>query len=83
MKIYQVPPLVAAILLSALCMGVVGLFVVVPIACIQWTWNSLVVSYSSLPQINVWQASLLYLAVANILYLSGIVQINVEAHKAD
>ncbi|HEY9870052.1 MAG TPA: hypothetical protein V6D08_12875 [Candidatus Obscuribacterales bacterium] len=83
MKIFQVPPFTAAILLSALCMGMVGLFVVLPIACIQWTWNFFVAGYSVLPHINVWQAGLLYLAFATILYLSGVVQIDFEVHKAE
>ena len=83
MKIYQVPPFTAAIFLSALCMGMVGLFVVLPIACIQWTWNYFVAGFSVLPGINLWQASLLYLACAIVIYLSGIVRIDVEAHKAE
>jgi len=83
MKIYQVPPFAAAIFLSALCMGIVGLFIVLPIACIQWTWNYFVAGFSVLPYINIWQASLLYVAGAIVLYLSGLVRIDVEAHKAE
>ncbi len=83
MKIYQVPPLVAAIFLSALCMGIVGLFIVLPIACIQWTWNYLVAGFSVLPHINGWQASLLYVAAAIVFYLSGIVRIDIEPHQAE
>lgn len=83
MRVFQVPPFFAAILLSALCMGLIGVFVVLPVACIQWTWNSLVAGVSALPHINVWQACLLYLALAAIVYLSGVVQIEIEATKAE
>lgn len=83
MKIYQVPPFVAAIFFSALSMGAVGVFVVIPIACIQWTWNWVVVGLSSAPQINVWQAILLYFAAATLLYLSGVVQIKIETSNVD
>jgi len=83
MKIYQVPPLAAAIILAVLTMGLVGMFVVLPIACIQWTWNFVVAGISILPQINIWQASLLYLAGAAVLYLLGILQIDVEAKPVD
>lgn len=79
MKIYQVHPLTAAIFLSVLCMGMVGIFVVVPIAAIEWTWNSLANVVALLPSINIWQASLLYLAGATILYLLGFVRFDVEA----
>lgn len=83
MKIYQVPPIVAAIFFSALSMGAVGVFVVIPIAFIQWTWNCVVVGISSAPHISVWQALLLYLAGATVLYLSGIVQIKIETTNVD
>ncbi|MBI4534269.1 MAG: hypothetical protein HY711_10030 [Candidatus Melainabacteria bacterium] len=83
MRVFQVPPFFAAILLSALCMGLIGALVVLPIACIQWTWNAFIVSFSQLPHINVWQACLLYLAVAAVLYLTGVVQIEIEATKAE
>lgn len=61
-------------------MGILGIAVLLPIACIQWTWNSVVTTcgYGSLPTINAWQASLLYLAVATSLWLSGLVRIEFE-----
>ena len=83
MKIYQIPPFFAAILLSLLSMGIVGVLVVLPIACIQWTWNFIIVGVSTAPHINIWQATLLYLAGATLLYLVGIVQIKIETTKAD
>lgn len=83
MKVYQFHPLAAAIVFTILIMGVFGLVVVVPIAFIAWTWNAVVTNVSSLPQINVWQAGLLYVALATMLYLLGFVQIEVEANKLD
>jgi hypothetical protein len=79
MKMYQVHPLTAAIFLSILSMGLVGMFVMLPIACIQWSWNAIVSPVASLPEINVWQACLLYLSVGTVLYLLGFVQIDLEA----
>lgn len=79
MKMYQVHPLTGAIFLSVLSMGLVGVFVILPIACIEWSWNAIVSPVSSLPGINVWQACLLYLAGGTILYLLGFVQIDIEA----
>lgn len=79
----QLPAVVAAIIFTILAMGVVGMFVVLPIACIQLTWNSVMNSFPVLPLINAWQATLLYLAMATALYLSGLVRIEFEAEKLD
>lgn len=79
----QIPSLGTAVIFTVLCMGAIGCFVVLPIACIQWSWNAVVTSFPVLPQINVWQASLLYLAVATLLYLSGLVRIEFNAEKLD
>ncbi len=83
MKVYQFHPLAAAIVFTILIMGVFGLVVVLPIAFIAWTWNAVVTNVSSLPHIGVWQAGLLYLALATMLYLFGFVQIEVEANKIE
>lgn len=69
--------------LTVLCMGGLGMFVLLPIACIQWTWNSLMPSWGGLPVINAWQASLLYVAAAVSLFLSGLIRIEFEAEKAE
>jgi hypothetical protein len=79
----QIPAFGAAVIFTVLCMGVLGMFVLVPIACIQWTWNWVMNSCGVLPLINVWQASLLYLAAATSLYLSGLVRIEFETEKLD
>jgi hypothetical protein len=67
----NVNPFGAAVLLSALFMGILGAFVLIPIAVIQWGWNTFSVYCFGLPTINVGQAILLYLAFAVSLYLSG------------
>jgi len=69
----------AAIFMTLLCMGAVGILVVIPIACIQLAWNSLMTSSGLLPAINSGQATLLYLAVALLVYLSGIVSIEFKS----
>jgi hypothetical protein len=79
----EIPPFGAAVIFTVLFMGVLGVFVLLPIACIQWTWNSVMTSGNYLPLINVWQATLLYLALATLLYLSGMVRIEFEAEKLD
>lgn len=72
-----------AIFLTMLCMGILGVFVLVPIACIQWGWNSVMASWGLLPLINGWQAALLYLAVATWVYLNGVIRIEFEAENID
>jgi hypothetical protein len=82
MKTYQVNPVTGAVFLSVLFMGMVGILVILPIACIQWTWNSLVTAFTSLPEINGWQASLLYLAGTIIAYLTGLIRIETAEVEA-
>jgi hypothetical protein len=79
----QIPAVAAAIIVTVLCMGGLGMFILLPIACIQWTWNSVMSSFRFLPLINAWQASLLYLAMAIMLYLSGLVRIEFETEKLE
>jgi|SRR6516165_6849352 hypothetical protein len=73
----------AAVLLSALLMGVLGAFVVVPVALIQWTWNSLAPQCFALPSINAWQAILLYIAGGCLLYLSGLVRVEFKSETLE
>jgi hypothetical protein len=76
-------PLAAAIFLSALAMGILGLFVVFPIVFIGWSWNTVVTHFTVLPHIRIWQASLLYAAVACVSYLMGWVQIDFKTETVD
>jgi hypothetical protein len=76
---FQFPTYSMAIFFTGLSMGILGLCVLVPIACIQCTWNLVMSSCGGgLPLINVWQATLLYVAAATLLFLSGILQIEFE-----
>lgn len=83
MKPFQINPLGAAAIFTILGMGLIGALVILPIACIHWTWNEVLSNYSVLPPISVWQAVLLYLAVATVLFLSGVVQIEVEPERTE
>jgi hypothetical protein len=78
MKIYEFHPLTAVILLTVVIIGFTGAFVLMPIAFIQWLWNGMVPHFSTLPQIAPWQAGLLYLVIATLFYLSGILKIEVH-----
>ncbi len=73
----------AAVLLSVLFMGVFGAFVLIPIALIEWTWNVLMTKFFLAPAINAWQSILLYLAGSTILYLSGLIQIEIKTEPID
>lgn len=79
MKFFQIQPLGLAILMTVLAMGAFGLAVVLPVAFIQWTWNAFVPVHSVLPAIGVWQAVLLYLAATTMLFISGIIRVEVES----
>jgi hypothetical protein len=83
MRSFQVNSFGAAVILSTLFMGVLGAFVLIPVACIQWTWNSLATHFFALPAISPWQASLLYLACACLLYVLGLVQIEIKSETLE
>ena len=83
MQSFHVNSIGAAIILSTLLMGALGAFVLVPIACIQWTWNAFAPHLFSLPIINIWQAILLYMAGAALLFLSGLVQVEIKSETLD
>ncbi len=58
--------------------ALLGLVVLLPVFAIQAVWNA-GSSFSGLgPQINVWQAALLYSATVLLIYLSGLVKIEVR-----
>lgn len=83
MKTFPVNPFGAAAIFTVLAMGLIGLLLVLPVTLIYWSWNQFVPAYSILPPIEIWQAGLLYLASATLLFLSGIIQIEVEESRAD
>ena len=67
----------------SLVQGILGAFVVLPIVCINWTWNSVLSQYTLLPPIAWWQAGLLYLVVAVAIYVSGFIRIEIKAETLD
>jgi hypothetical protein len=83
MQSFHVNSFGAAVILSTLLMGALGAFVLIPIACIQWTWNALAPYLFALPIINIWQAILLYLAGAALLFLSGLIQVEIKSETLD
>jgi hypothetical protein len=69
------------ILIALAVVAVLGLVVLLPVFAIQAIWNA-GSSYSGLaPQINVWQAALLYSATVLLIYLSGLVKIEVRCER--
>jgi hypothetical protein len=83
MKMYEFHPVAAVILITIAFVGFMGAFVIMPIAFIQWLWNGMVPHFSSLPEIAPWQAGLLYLAMATLFCLSGIIKIEVHTGPAE
>jgi hypothetical protein len=76
---FQINSFGAAILLSALFMGVLGVFVIAPVACIEFSWNFAAKHFGYMPSINPWQAILVYLAFATVVYLLGWFRIEIKA----
>ncbi len=83
MQKFDLNPIGAAFFCAAIAQGVLGAFVVLPIFCINWTWNSVVSQYMFLPPIVWWQAVLIYLAVAAAIYASGLIRIEIKAETVD
>lgn len=83
MKVFQIPPLAAALFFSIMCLAALSLLVFLPIVLIQWSWNHLLVACSTLPPIGVWQAGLLYVAGALLLHILGLVRIEFSTQKTD
>jgi len=64
-------------------MGAIGMFIIFPVVCINWSWNSVVAHYTVLPPIHIWQACLLYTAAACMAHLMGWVQIEFKTEPVD
>lgn len=77
---FSLNPFVFAIVMLTLTMGAIGAFIILPIAAIEWSWNALAHVFSVVPVINSWQSGLLYIAGVLILYISGIIKIEVKAN---
>jgi len=83
MRTFYIHPLAAAIILSVLSMGLIGVLVVLPVLVINWAWNVTVAQYTVLPEIGIWQSALLYFALGSLVYLSGAVKIEFNAESVD
>ncbi len=83
MQSFHINSFSAAVILATLFMGVLGAFVLIPIGCIQWMWNALAPQLFALPIINAWQAVLLYVAGVCLLYVLGLVQIEIKSEPFD
>lgn len=78
---FDVTPFSGAILMVALAMGAIGILVVVPIACIEWSWNAIAQTVNFIPAINAWQAALLYVMAALSMHLTGIFRVEIRANR--
>ena len=78
MRAFKLDPITAVIFVSLLLLAALAFLVCLPILGISWAWNSWVAAALDVPIIGFWQAGLLYAALACIIYLSGIVHIEVK-----
>lgn len=78
MQSFDSNPIIAILLITMVITGFFGLFVIIPIAALEWGWNAFFQSNNLLPAINSWQAALLYIAIALVLYILGLVRIKIE-----
>ena len=78
MRIYNLDPFSASILLLLAALAVGTLLVWFPLMGISWLWNVCVSGIFDFPHIGLWQSGLLYVALVCIIYLSGIIQIEVK-----
>ena len=83
MRSFQIHPLFAVIALSLMLLGIISLFIWLPIVCLNWVWNNWVSAITTLPAIGLWQAALLYSALICIIYLSDLVHIEFKALGPD
>ncbi len=83
MRTFFIHPFLAALIFSVLVIGALGAFILVPILCIHWIWNVVVVGWTPLPSIGLWQSCLLYSACACLVYLCGLVRIEFKAETLD
>lgn len=70
---------------TVLVLFLFGFLVVLPVIAIQALWN-LATSFafaSFVPSINIWQAILLYLAAVLMIYISGLVKIELKIKRLD
>ncbi len=83
MRAFNLDPLTAVVVVSLLLVGGLGLFVGLPLMSISWVWNACVAENLGMPTIGLWQAGLLYAALACIIYLSGIVHLEIKTETSE
>lgn len=69
------------ILIAVAAVAVLGVVVLVPCFAIQMVWNAGSSMAGFLPEITLWQAGLLYTATVLLIYLSGLVKIEVRCER--
>lgn len=81
MKSFEFGPVTVLVFLTLVFMAGFALLFLAPIACIQLAWNAAAGWSGLIPAINAWQALLLYIATALVLYLVGLVKIDVKVER--
>jgi len=76
-------PLTVTIFLAVVGLTAFAFIVCLPVVGITWIWNACFAYGLALPSIGFWQGALLYLALACIVYLSGIVHIELKTEITD
>jgi hypothetical protein len=79
MRSYNLDPFSASILICLVALAALACFVWAPLMGISWVWNVCVAGTFNFPHIGLWQSALLYVALVCIIYLSGIIQIEVKS----
>ncbi len=83
MRTFEFGPLAATIILTVLITGAFGLVVLLPVFLLQWLWNGSFAALELVPPIEVWQAALLYVASVLMIYLNGLVKIEIKLERFD
>ena len=76
-------PILLIILFGVVLTALLGLFVVMPTAFLEWSWNLFASATELVPQIGTGQAFLLYLALGLLLYILGLVKIEFKVEKLE
>lgn len=77
---FELTPL-TIVFLALAAIAVLGVAFVVPCFIIQMLWNAGSSMVDFVPEIALWQAALLYTAGVLLIYLSGLVKIEVRCER--
>ncbi|MBX9692684.1 MAG: hypothetical protein K2Z81_09895 [Cyanobacteria bacterium] len=81
MQSFEFGPVAATVILTVVIFGAFGLVVLFPVVLLQWGWNVAIAPWAALPLIELWQAALLYVAAALMIYLAGLVKIEIKLER--